>query len=181
MRMLSVLVLILLLALGLASCGGGEAKRHSLGERVAVDNWPDVVVTGFRRDVDPHELYDPDSAIRGDAPTGDEELVVATVQLINDEGEPFQIDPFWAFAFQSQQKEIDFTYELFADRKLEDQTLPPGKTVEGDLPYTIVRGLVELELVYQPGADEALAEALESLGEGKLPTKEPDRIYIALE
>jgi len=180
MKGLGILAVVLA-ALVLASACGGGPKRYSLGERVPFDGWPDVVAVDFRRDVDPDELYEPNSLWRGKEPNENKEVVVITVQLINDEGEPFQVDPFYSFTLRSQGKEIDVTYELFADCVLKDQTLPPDKTIEGDLAYTIASGLRDLELVYQPGAGEATEQFFKDLAEGKLSSQEPKRAYITLE
>lgn len=175
-----------LMAAALTACTGGThgdggSAHYQLGERAAMKGWPDVVAVEVQRDVPKRDLYDAktlrDSIIEPAKPN--EEIVVVKVRFINDAGEPFQIWS-WMFTLRSQGKEIDVTDES-GDRIMQDQTLPPAQELDGELAFTIVRGLRDLTLVYQPGASDAISKALDNLSKGKLDQVHVDEAVIALE
>ena len=119
-----------------------------VGERLAVERAPDLVVEAFRRTFDGQSVGD--GAFVFELDPGDEYLVL-TLTVINDTELPAGIDPLFELSLLSRAVDIDARYKIVGVRDaLEADVLPVSAEASGSVVWTAVAGFDQLTLEYSP-------------------------------
>jgi hypothetical protein len=172
------------LAVALVGCGGGDEgairpRHYMLGERVDVEGYPDLVVERFTRSTDPNDVagdftfFEVDGydvlIVRGlsfELEPGDE-LLVATVRIINDTGAPAGINSAFDLALLSRNRDMSdaLDHRIAVERASQTEMLPAGGEWSGRIFWSARRGFDRLALQYTPGSRKLLTEPFETIGE----------------
>jgi hypothetical protein len=122
-------------------------QPFSIGERVAVEDFPDIIVEGFERS--PSSPVGEDE-IRSQIEPGEEFLIV-TIRVINDTDQPAGINDFIELGLLSRGVDITDALSYGFESDLDALTLPVGAERVGRVVWIGSQGFDDLALEYRPG------------------------------
>jgi len=124
---------------------------YAIGERVAVEGFPDIVVMEFSRTTDPGDVLE-ELFAEGESLEAGNEYLVITIQVINDTDKPAGVGDFTDLTLISRGEEITeaLSYVSGVEGALQAETLPAGADVTGRVAWSARYGFDELQLLYTP-------------------------------
>ncbi len=124
----------------------------AIGERVSVEDYPDIVVDSFIRSADASVIPQDWGII---SLSDGEEVWIIQIRVINDSDKPAGVDSTYGFALLSRGENINAGVQAWAIYAggLEADVLPAGGEAAGALVFSASAGFDQLQLEYLAGAE----------------------------